>query len=249
MVVDVVYYTGRGNVRRENEDSLLIGRKTFNSIDMHQVEKERIDKGIFAVADGMGGYIGGAIASGIIVDELSKICDLTIDEVLEKVKDRMEKRAHKEYLLSHMGSVLTGIQIKEKRVLVFNIGDSKTFLYRKGLTLVTRDDSLVWELLRDKYKEPRELHDTIRKHPKKNIVTSAVMLGKEKFNLQKDIIEIEDGDRYLICSDGLWEEVSYEYIERCMKLEIKLSGEELLREASIEGKDNISFIIVEINDK
>lgn len=247
MIVEVAWYTGRGRVREENEDSLLVGRAVYNRVESERVETDRMSAhGIFfVVADGMGGYAGGAIASGIIVSELAA-GNGDIKPSLKRARDRMHDTGREDATLARMGSVVTGIYIEKSGITTFNVGDSRTYLMQENLSLITEDDSLVWELYKDEKMAPEERHEKLRKHPQKNIVTSALMAGDDNFNYREVKRPAKPGDKYLVCSDGLWEELTYTFMEESMKLDVGEAGKRLKDEALTEGRDNISFIIVEI---
>ena len=251
MIVEAVYYTGRGRIREENEDSLIVGDTIFNRGELEEIEGRTLEKErlIFAVADGMGGYPGGAVASGVIARELGRGGKASVKEALDRARERIKEIGLENRLLSHMGSVVSGISLSGSEVKIFNVGDSRTYLYRDSLEQITEDDSYVWELLAGRGLSPEELHEKIRSHPKKNIVTSALTGGRGRYNFVEKSIEAKEGDRYLICSDGLWEEMEYSFIEECMEMEIWKGAERLLERASVEARDNISFIIVEIKSK
>ncbi len=249
-MVEALYYTGRGRVREKNEDSLVVGDIVFNRGELEDVRIKTLEgEGlIFAVADGMGGYPGGEIASGVIVNELRREKE-SVGRALERAKMRMREMGLENRLLAHMGSVVSGIFLEDKTVRIFNVGDSRTYLYRDSLKQMTEDDSYVWELLAGEGLSPEELHEEIRHHYKKNIVTSALTAERGRYKLAEKRVEAETGDRYLICSDGLWEEMEYFFMEECMGMEILKGARRLLERAGIEARDNISFIIVEIKFK
>ncbi len=249
-MVEALYYTGRGRVREKNEDSLVVGDVVFNRGELEDVRIKTMEgEGlIFAVADGMGGYPGGEVASGVIVNELRREKE-SVGRALERAKVRMREIGLENRLLAHMGSVVSGIFLEDESVRVFNVGDSRTYLYRDSLKQMTEDDSYVWELLAGEELSPEELHEEIRHHYQKNIVTSALTAERGKYNLAEKSVDAEIGDRYLICSDGLWEEMEYSFMEECMGMEILKGARRLLERAGIEARDNISFIIVEIKSK
>lgn len=247
MIVEVAWYTGRGRIREENEDSLLVGRAVYNREESERVKSNRMNAygNFFVVADGMGGYAGGATASGIIVSELAGANE-DIKSCLKGAREKMHDTGREDTNLARMGSVVTGIYIERSGVTVFNVGDSRTYLMQEKLSLITEDDSLVWELYKDEVMTPEERHERLRKHPQKNIVTSALMAGDSIFNYQEKKRPVKAGDKYLVCSDGLWEELTYSFIEDSMKLDVEEAGKRLKDEALAEGRDNISFIVVEI---
>lgn len=249
MMLEVVYYTGRGKLRRENEDSLLIGKRVYNHEEMKEVRAEEREGGCYCVADGMGGYAGGAIASGVLAYSIGRNSGRDLERSIEEAEERMVEIGRESPELSNMGSVVTGVCI-EKEIKVFNIGDSRTYLFRDGeLTQLTRDDSLVWEIFGGREYSQAELHETLRNHPEKNIVTSAVGAGGRRKSMQIEDMPGEAGDRFLICSDGIWEELTYEDLLESIEIGGVEGGRKLLEKAMEEGRDNISFIIIEIKSK
>ena len=183
--------------------------------------------GIHVLADGMGGHQGGEVAS---LEATSTILETgKIDSVADIVKSVSKanqaiiKRANKDETLSGMGTtvcVLTEISGNdgEKKIGIANVGDSR--IYRLGgseLTQVTLDHSLVADLVR-----AGELtQEEASRHPQRNILTRA--LGIEH-DLVIDTWELTPvaGDRYLLCSDGLFNEIDDEKIA-----EILMKDEEL----------------------
>lgn len=247
-----VFYTSNiGRKKSNNEDSLLIDKTIISESNFDLVLEEEIFKDDFylAIADGMGGYDFGEIASKSVLEFLLKYNMLNEEsaiDVLKQLQKDLYKLSfyHKKY--SGMGTVLSGLKVLKENVIVYNVGDSRTYRVHKGeVNFVTEDDSYVYGI----YKKGMLTYDEMRKHPNNNIVTSCYRAVKEELK-DFEIKEFEKiiGDRYFICSDGLWEMIeTKELHELISSVDIKNNLMKLLR-LSIEngGKDNISFILIEI---
>ena len=247
-----VFYTSNiGRKKSNNEDSLLINKKIISESSFDLVLKEEIlnEEFYLAIADGMGGYEFGEVASKSILEFLLKY-DMTDVEVTSNILKNIQKDLyklsfyHKKY--SGMGSVLSGIKVLEKSIIVFNVGDSRTYRVHNGkVNFVTEDDSYVYTL----YKKGILSYDEMRKHPNNNVVTSCYRAVKGEL-LDFEVRDFEKfiGDRYFICSDGLWEMIETDFLNQLISSEnIEINLNNLLK-MSIEngGKDNISFILIEI---
>jgi serine/threonine protein phosphatase PrpC len=146
-----------------------------------------------------------------------------------------------------MGTTMTGVLIFGTRAHIVSVGDSRTYLYRpsKGLAQVTRDHSIVAELVAAKIIAPEEIYT----HPKRNEVTRC--LGKEaEVEIDTFTVSLQSGDVLLPCSDGLWEMVHDPEIEELVASFPRDAQHlsELLIQAALNrgGKDNVSVIVVEL---
>lgn len=191
-----------GCVRQHNEDSML----------------ERPDLGLWVVADGMGGYEAGDVASQMVVNALK---DIPPEQKISKRVEEIEKRllsVHAE--LQRMGeerSTTAGttvivLQAYSRHCVVMWAGDSRIYLYRQGkLRQFTQDHSLVDELVQRGEISPQEAEN----HPQANVITRAVGAHGPLF-IDMDIMEVREGDVFLLCSDGLNKEVGDKEIETIM---------------------------------
>lgn len=247
-----VFYTSNiGRKKTNNEDSLLIDTTIISESNFDLVLEEEIFKDEFylAIADGMGGYDFGEIASKSVLEFLLQhkmVDEKTAIEVLKQLQKDLYKLSfyHRKY--SGMGTVLSGIRILKENVIVYNVGDSRTYRVHNGkVDFVTEDDSYVYNI----YKKGMLTYDEMRIHPNNNIVTSCYRAVKEELK-DFEIKEFDKsiGDRYFICSDGLWEMIETNELHKLISsIDIKNNLMKLLK-LSIEngGKDNISFILIEI---
>jgi protein phosphatase len=252
MKIKVAYYTGIGNTRENNEDSILIyddvhSKSDFENFKIRDID---LDEGFFSVADGLGGHAGGEIASGTVLNFMKNKRVAGIRE-LKKLfylaNSRLDNMASEQRELYGMGTVLTGVYLKEDKAIIFNIGDSRTYLMREKLKRMTDDHSLVWELMKkEKFENEGEMHDWIRRHPRKNIITSALIAGAGEFESFLEEIAVKKRDKFFITSDGVWEELSFSEIETSLSKGLNKAAELILKKCKARGKDNISFVIVEI---
>ena len=207
---------------------------------------------LFVVADGMGGHNAGDFASShavqILVDEIRKDADFNPIKVLrhaiETANTAILDRAQKEEGLRGMGTTIVAATIVGHYAYVANVGDSRLYLIQGKIRQITKDHSLVQEMVRMGEIKPEEA----RNHPDKNIITRA--LGAERtVDIDFFDLKMEPGSTILMCSDGLSNMVEDSKIEEIIldqTNELPKKGERLLSEANRNGgKDNIAVILVE----
>ncbi|MDP8949618.1 MAG: protein phosphatase 2C domain-containing protein, partial [Actinomycetota bacterium] len=182
--------TDAGKVRRNNEDALLIG--------------EGKDETLFAVADGIGGFEAGEVASSIAVQALKELePGAPFEAAIQEANRRILTIGRGDEKLSGMGTTIVAVRFggtQERPVAeIAHVGDSRAYLLRGGdLKPLTEDHSLVAELVRS-----GELtRDQAAEHPQKNLITRA--LGAEdEVDVDTAVLPVEAGDRIVLCSDGL----------------------------------------------
>ncbi len=228
--------THAGKVRRSNQDQLLANDP------------------MFAVADGMGGHMGGEVASAIAVDALAVAATVdTIDDLIARVEEintEIINRGRLEPELKGMGTTVTILtnlqQSRPDRLGIANVGDSR--LYRvvdDGLYQHTEDHSLVESLVRNGHLTRAEA----AVHPQRNIVTRALGIDKRVLVDAWELVPVV-GDRYLLCSDGLFNEVHEDEIHEILTSTgpAQEAADELVeRSVATGGRDNITVIVVDIN--
>ncbi len=221
--------THKGLVRANNQDTLLLAA------------------GAYGVADGMGGHNGGETASRVAVQVLkSALQGKTPDEKalrtgIEAANRRVYEMSLKDSALSGMGTTVTLLWEGKNKVLVGHVGDSRAYLFRGGeLSCRTEDHSMVAELLKNRLITP----EMARNHPYKSVITRA--LGIDPLVVADILcVDKQEGDVWLVCSDGLYNMVPDEQIAEVLQ---NLKGEaaaEKLLELAIDhgGQDNVSFVL------
>ncbi|MDP4695630.1 MAG: Stp1/IreP family PP2C-type Ser/Thr phosphatase [Ilumatobacteraceae bacterium] len=228
-----------GTLRVQNEDSFLAEEK------------------IFVVADGMGGHNAGEVASAMAIKMLAEaqangISDSSqLAKVIEQINHSIFQAAANQTDQRGMGTTLAVLALtpnettNEVSAAVANIGDSRTYLFRNDeFRQVSVDHSYVQDLV----SEGLITREEARTHARRNIVTRA--LGIEpSVAVDTWTLPLITGDRYVLCSDGLVDEVTDEAIEKCVKQKIEPQkvADQLVALANANGgRDNITVIIVDV---
>ena len=224
--------TDVGKVRAINQDALVV------------------DEGLqlFGVADGMGGHNGGETASagardGMIAALQGKEASLNAlrDAVVQVNADLFRQQAEDEKLAG-MGTTFSVIWMSGHFVYLGHVGDSRIYRFRDGkLEQMTDDHSLVGELMRAGYLTPEQAEN----HPNKNVILRAV--GTESgIDVDLAVEERQNGDLWLICSDGLHGMVKDEKMEAILSVNTPEAAVKLLMDAALAagGRDNISVVLV-----
>ena len=209
------------------------------------------DRGLFAVADGMGGHEAGEVASAMIVDALRALpqcpdIDALTDaamRALEAVNGRLQALAHTDLRPRTIGSTVVGLTLDATRFACFWAGDSRAYRLRHGrLRQLTRDHSLVQDMVEAGMLDPAAAPG----HPNANVVTRAVG-ASASLAVESIAGEIQGGDRFLLCSDGLTRHVDDEEIEATMaEMGLEPAADRLLETVLARGAhDNVSLILVE----
>jgi PPM family protein phosphatase len=182
--------TDAGKVRRNNEDALLVG--------------EGKDETLFAVADGIGGFEAGEVASSIAIEVLKELePGASFEAAIQKANRRILAVGRSDERLSGMGTTLVAARFggtqEEPVAQIAHVGDSRAYLLRGGdLRPLTEDHSLVAELVRS----GDLTRDQAAEHPQKNLITRALG-AEEEVEVDTAVLPVEAGDRFLLCSDGL----------------------------------------------
>lgn len=209
---------------------------------------------LFAVADGMGGHEAGEVASALAVQALADGWDRSeghltqqhlqqfIDDADERIRQATDSKA---------GTTLTGAALlgAENNLtwLVFNVGDSRTYVFHDGALLqLTRDHSQVQEMFESGIITEEELHS----HPQRNVITRALGAG-DLFSADFSTASVVAGQRVLVCSDGLTGELTNSDISEIMgRGESAQATVDLLiqRALSNGGRDNVTVIVVDVKE-
>ena len=228
--VRIVWRTDVGKVRKINQDSVIIGN------------------GLAGVADGMGGHNGGEIASAGLRDGLLRETEgktpgtECLREAIEKINLELWNIQEQDASLTGMGTTLTVLWPAQSEMIIAQVGDSRAYLLRDGiLRQVTSDHSMVADMVRRGIIS----EDQAASHPMRNFITRAV--GTED-TIEADITIVarQAGDRWLVCSDGLYSQMSKKELSDAMMLDNPEEAANLLLETALDhgGRDNISLLIV-----
>ncbi|MFD6950556.1 protein phosphatase [Nocardiopsis sp. TSRI0078] len=229
-------YSDVGCLREGNEDSGYAGQH------------------LLAVADGMGGYAGGEVASSIAIssirrldfesprsDEMAEV----LQQAVEQANASLSRRIMEEPQLENMGTTLTAMLWAGSRVALIHIGDSRAYLMRGSrFEQITHDHTLVQTLV----DEGKITEEEVATHPQRSLILRALD-GKSPVDPDISISEAKPGDRYLLCSDGLSGVVSKKTIHETLATEADPRGAaKKLIELAIRGggPDNITAVVADV---
>ena len=234
--------TDVGLMRTINQDSIFVSTQPIGKLP-----------NLFIVADGMGGHKAGDVASREAIERFVKYACTThmsdpaniLDAGIISVNKDIFDMANSNRDYSGMGTTFVAASLVENHVYIANVGDSRLYLIGRDIRQITRDHSLVEDMVRMGVLEREEA----RTHYKKNVITKAIGVADDKTSTP-DIFEIEvgNGDKLLLCSDGLTNMVEDYDIKKIVKDNdsIKDAVRELIKQANENGgKDNISAILIE----
>ena len=232
-----------------------IGKARELNQDYYYISQETDEPKIYILADGMGGYKGGEIASKLATDSVRKYIQSNFDstnkekeEILKLIKSAVEyanmvvyEKSKEVPELEGMGTTIEICLIYNNKAYIGHIGDSRIYRIRKEvIRKLTKDHSYVQKLVEDK----KITREEAKVHPKKNMLTRA--LGCTAY-VEPDLRarNFEKGDVFIICSDGLTNMVEEKRMYELVKEDITTAADKLIMEANdAGGYDNITVIII-----
>jgi serine/threonine protein phosphatase PrpC len=217
-----------------------------------------VSPNILAVADGMGGYIGGEIASSTVITKLAELNPILSNSELdnESREDLLrssittmdsaiaEMGAQRPELVG-MGTTLTSISLFNNYVLLLHVGDSRAYRIRgKKIEQISHDHTVVQELV----DQGRLTLNEIADHPQRSFLTQAIM-GKENLTPILVAYPAVKGDKYLVCSDGLTAVVDEGKIVQALQEDLQSAVNTLVDLTYKNGApDNVTVIATEIGE-
>jgi serine/threonine protein phosphatase PrpC len=247
--------TDVGQVRQLNEDSLL-------TLELGRVHRSvGTPVGLYVVADGMGGHSAGDVASGLAINALAQHATITLlpieidsatsvpdmDTWLREAVNVANATVHEQRKLAgtNMGTTLVMAYVADGQAHIAHVGDSRAYLINEAaIRQITVDHSLVQRLVDTKQLTP----DEARVHPQRNVIYKN--LG-DRSSVAPDIahVELQPGDRLLLCSDGLSTEIEDPVIHQIVMA--AASSQDACRQLTAAantagGRDNITTIIVQM---
>jgi protein phosphatase len=260
--------TDAGRVRSNNEDSFLA--LTFDGTEMQflgRIGQTTVDRNdcIFAVSDGMGGARSGEFASRMTVDGITRLLpkgfrlsaaglssgfsDLLAELFGDIHRDLTRLGASYEECLG-MGATLSLCWFTPEWMYFGHIGDSRIYYLPKNgrMSQLTRDDTHVGWLYRKRSLTEREA----RTHPRRSALEQSLGAGNQFIDPQIGAVGLQDGDRYLICSDGLidglWDRHIEEHLTHDGDGDLKPDISDFLVKTAVEnsGQDNTTALVIEV---
>ncbi len=224
----------RGRIRTNNEDSVFpaAGGKSAGPL-------------VVAVADGMGGHVGGEVASRLAIEAIAAETDTPIGGRVAAANQMILEEVQAKPDLRGMGTTLTVAELSGAgRLIIAHVGDSRAYLLRSAiLEQLTNDHTVVAEYVRAGSIRPED----VATHPQRSMLTRALGLYPD---LDVDIIETRTrrGDRLMVCSDGLTSMIDHQRIAGALGLGSPEEAVWTLIEAANQagGHDNITVAVVDV---
>jgi len=264
--------TDSGKVRSANEDHFLIAELTKamhierTSLPQASAQFGQERGRIFLVADGMGGHQGGQEASALAIASIEKFALNTLkwffplkgsetqtvaDELqtaLRQADATIVEEAAQRPELRGMGTTLTMAYSLDSELFVVHVGDSRAYVYRDGeLHQVTQDHTLVAEMVKRGEVTPEKA----AKHRLRHVITNVIGGAEEGVRVEAHKLDLQAGDRILLCTDGLTEMLSNDQIATVLATESdpEQACKRLVAQANEHGGcDNITVILAQFSD-
>ncbi|MEE1304621.1 MAG: Stp1/IreP family PP2C-type Ser/Thr phosphatase [Agathobacter sp.] len=231
--------TDTGIIRETNQDYLFASEKSVGNLP-----------NLFIVADGMGGHRAGDYASRHTVERIVASITRTkeekpisiLKEAIDKANELLVAESKRDETKSGMGTTLVIASIFDNTMYVANVGDSRLYICGQSIRQITRDHSLVNEMiLMGEISE-----EEAKNHPDKNVITRAIGV---KEHVEADYFEVEltNDELVLLCTDGLTNMVSDEEIQKILVNDeiLENKAEKLIKRANKNGgSDNITVMII-----
>ncbi len=232
--------TDIGKKRKQNQDYVYTSERPIGNLP-----------NLFIVADGMGGHKAGGYASKFTVETIIKEIEgsaelnpeIILSKAIEIANERILNLSKENSDLQGMGTTLVAATCIDKYLRVANVGDSRLYIVGEKITQITKDHSLVEEMVRMGGID----RETARTHPDKNIITRAIGAA-EKIQVDFFTVELKPGEIVLMCSDGLTNMLEDNEIRMIIngQRDIVEKAEELVKAANNNGgKDNIAVVLIE----
>jgi len=227
--------THPGNVRDYNEDACLVLKQPL----------------LWVVADGMGGHEAGDVASNLIMQELkqlkptAKLNDFidNVDDKLNAVNHNLRRMAQEKYNNRTVGSTVVTMLACDKFIAYLWAGDSRLYRIRDNqLSRMTTDHSEVQNLIEQNLLLPEEAES----HPSANVITRAIG-AVDNLYLSVGLEKVMNNDIYLLCSDGLYRDITEEELLKysLQKSPTQISNDLMSLALSREAKDNITLVVTQ----
>jgi PPM family protein phosphatase len=221
-----------GRMRNDNQDSYLA------------------DDPVFAVADGVGGHLGGDVASATAVRVIQEATQSGVQpgqlrDLLRKVNSAIWEKSQSAPHLRGMGTTCTLALLEDGSAHLAHVGDSRAYLFRAGeLSQITEDHNLVGRMVT----EGRLTREEAAHHPQRNIITRALGLDRD---VDVDLLtqELAGGDRLVLCSDGLSSMIEERTLAQVLadERDPQIAADRLVDAANqAGGEDNITVVLVDV---
>lgn len=251
--INSVVISNIGKVRSNNEDNFFICgeyRKDVKVNNSYVVDNDMHAGYLYAVFDGMGGHNKGEQASLIAAQTLERYKDIFFDKVEDFVSEANENiNFFRNENHCNSGTTFAGLAIRGTGAVIANVGDSRIYRFRnKKLKQLSEDHTQVNFLIRSGIIKEQDSYN----RPEKHVLTQNLGIDEEDMVIEpyiEEILKIESGDLFLLCSDGLTDMLSDDEIEDIIqKFEPLEDKAKMLIDSALNkgGKDNVTVLLVEV---
>ncbi len=246
--IEIAALTDVGRQRVNNEDAYLYWEPDSG-------EEFRRKGRLAVVADGMGGYEGGQEASRIAVETVRHVYDRDFADRPQQALLSGLRSAHdniQRYAVEHpefhgMGTTCTALALVGHQLYFAHVGDSRLYLVRPGaITRLTHDHSYVGRLVESGILRSEDAQS----HPQRHILTAALGSGREIApDLSENPVQLQTGDKVLLCTDGLWSIVSEPEIAKAVGSNPPAQACRALVDLALDrgGPDNVTVLVLQIS--
>ncbi|MFR8548303.1 MAG: Stp1/IreP family PP2C-type Ser/Thr phosphatase [Lachnospiraceae bacterium] len=230
-----------------------IGKRRSSNQDFVYASEQPVGNltNLMIVADGMGGHNAGDLASRYTVESMVAYIERSEEKrpipllsmAIHYANDLVMEKAKTDKALEGMGTTVVAATIQDGYLYVANVGDSRLYLIDQEIEQITRDHSLVEEMIRIGELQRQDA----RSHPDRNVITRAIGVNSP-VKIDFFDMKLEEGDRILLCSDGLTNMVDDDEILHIVKkcASPQEAAQRLVTEANKNGgKDNVSVVLAE----
>jgi PPM family protein phosphatase len=255
------YLSGKGSAMdntamRKTEGTLAIRYAVHSDVGLQREENEDAayaGERLLAVADGMGGHAGGEVASAAVIDALKPLDTQVpagellnaLDHAVRQASRTLAEMAQADPQLSGMGTTLTALLWSGSQLGLVHIGDSRAYLLRDGkIFQITHDHTMVQTLLDD----GKITAEEVASHPQRNLILRA-LTSEQRYEPDLQLREARSGDRYLLCSDGLYDAAAAESIAAVLRTvaDPDQAAKDLVALAMEGGgPDNVTCIVADV---
>ena len=244
LAVSTAQLTDVGRVRTENQDFSILS----SPVDEVDADKGRL----MVVADGMGGHRGGATASRIAATTIKEEyfgssavnLPVALKTALEKANARIYRESQINPDLRGMGTTASALVVRGREAFFAHVGDSRIYLLRQGqIRQLTDDHSLVASMVR----EGLLTNEEAEVHPRRNVLQRSMGVGEVVEVDLKTGLEVEPGDVFILCSDGLHGLVKEAEMKEVAQLAVEDAAAEFVKRAMERGApDNVTVIVARV---
>lgn len=232
--------TDIGKKRKLNQDYVYASEQAIGNLP-----------NLFIVADGMGGHKAGDFASKCTVETIRELASRSFEKnpviilrkAIETANGDVYQKSLEDASYEGMGTTVVAASCLGRYLQIANVGDSRLYVIGEEITQITKDHSLVEEMIR----MGGINRDAARNHPDKNIITRAIG-ANETVDIDFFFVELKPLEKVLMCSDGLTNMLEDEEIRRIVQGpgSVESRAKQLISAANDRGgKDNISVILIE----